>query len=341
LVDFPDENRPALEGHMGLATFTKRLAAICAMGALGMSAAAAQDYPKRTVQIIVPYAAGGTTDILARTVGQKLSMLLGQPFLIINKPGAGGSVGTEFSAKQPADGYTLVMAVESSHAVHPNVYEQRRYDPVKDFAPISNLANVPNVLVVTSEFPAKDIVGLIAELKAKPGVYNFGSSGIGGLSHLNGELFQSLTKTKMEHVPFRGLGPALTELISGRIAIVLDNIPSSAPFIEGGQIRALAVAAPARLKMLPDVPTYAEAGLPDMNNQSWFGIAAPAGTPPEIIAKLNESVRAALADPGVVTAIEKLGAFPAPMSSEEFGQLIVDQDKAWKKIVEDIGFKKM
>lgn len=314
----------------------------CAILALtiGPAAALSEPYPSRPVQIIVPYAAGGTTDILARIAGQALTELLGKSFVIVNKPGAGGSLGSEFAAKQPADGYTLVMVVESSHAVNPNVYEQRRYDPVKDFSPISNIADFPNVLVVNKDFSAKTLPDLIAELKKNPDKHTFGSSGAGGLSHLNGALFQHLTKTKMEHIPFRGLGPALTELVAGRITVVLDNIPSS-PFIEGGQFRPLAVAAKQRLKMLPDVPTYAELGIPAMNNPSWFGIGAPAGTPAPIIAKLNEAMQKALKDPKVIEAIEKLGAIPAPTSSGDFGKLISQQNDAWKKIVSDIGFLKL
>lgn len=321
----------------------RKILGACATLTLLVGPATAQSdvYPSRPVQIIVPYAAGGTTDILARIAGQKLTELLGKSFLIVNKPGAGGSLGSEFAAKQPADGYTLVMAVESSHAVNPNVYEQRRYDPVKDFAPISNIADVPNVLVVNKDFSAKTLPELIAELQKNPTQHTFGSSGAGGLSHLNGALFQYLTKTKMEHVPFRGLGPALTELVAGRITVVLDNIPSSTSFIEGGQLRPLAVAAKQRLKLLPDVPTYAELNIPAMNNPSWFGIAAPAGTPAPIIAKLNAALRTALTDPKVIELIEKLGAIPAPTSSEEFGSLIVQQNEVWKKIVSDIGFQKL
>ncbi|MGM4963043.1 Bug family tripartite tricarboxylate transporter substrate binding protein [Tardiphaga sp. 1201_B9_N1_1] len=321
----------------------ENLSRALAVLALSIVPVAAQSdlYPSRPVQIIVPYAAGGTTDILARIAGQKLTELLGKSFLIVNKPGAGGSLGSEFAAKQPADGYTLVMAVESSHAVNPNVYEQRRYDPVKDFAPITNIADVPNVLVVNKDFVAKTLPELIAELQKNPAQHTFGSSGAGGLSHLNGVLFQYLTKTKMEHIPFRGLGPALTELVAGRITVVLDNIPSSTPFIEGGQLRPLAVAAKQRLKMLPDVPTYAELGIRAMNNPSWFGIAAPAGTPAPVIAKLNETLQTALRDPKVIESIEKLGAIPAPSSPVEFGNLIAQQNEAWRKIVSDIGFQKL
>jgi tripartite-type tricarboxylate transporter receptor subunit TctC len=315
--------------------------ALLALSPPAAMAAGPDDYPQRPVQVVVPYAPGGTTDIIARIVAQKLSSVLGQPFIVLNKPGAGGAVGSEFAAKQPADGYTLVMAVESSHAVNPNVYKEKRYDPVKDFAPISNLADVPNVLVVNPSLPAKDFAAFLAEVKANPGKYNFGSSGYGGLSHMNGELFMSVTGAKLQHIPYKGLGPALSDLMTGEISVVFDNIPSSAPFIAAGKIRPLAVAAPKRLAILPDVPTYKELGLEAMNNPSWFGIAAPAGTPAPIIEKLNAAIRTALADPEVAAAIEKQGAFPAWTTPQAFADLIARQNTSWAKIVEAIKFEKL
>lgn len=303
--------------------------------------AQAQAYPDKPVKLIVPYAPGGTTDLLARIIGNRLGALLKQPFVIENRPGAGGAVGSAFAAKQPADGYTLVMVVESSHAVNPNVYAKTAYDPVKDFAPISNIADVPNVLVVNPSFPASDLQGLVKELKANPEKYSFGSSGNGGLSHINGELFQHVTGTRMLHVPYKGLGPALSDLMSGQVNMVFDNIPSSAGLIQGGQIRPLAVASKQRLKLLPQVPTYAEAGLPAMNNASWFGLGAPAGTPVEILDTLNAAVRQALADPEVATAIEKQGAIPSPMSRADFSRLVASQNELWRKVIQDIRFDKL
>ena len=301
----------------------------------------AQAYPDKPVKLIVPYAPGGTTDLLARIIGNRLGALLKQPFVVENRPGAGGAVGSAFAAKQPADGYTLVMVVESSHAVNPNVYAKTAYDPVKDFAPISNIADVPNVLVVNPGFPASDLQGLVKELKANPEKYSFGSSGNGGLSHINGELFQHVTGTRMLHVPYKGLGPALSDLMSGQVNVVFDNIPSSVGLVQGGQIRPLAVASKLRLKLLPQVPTYAEAGLPAMNNASWFGLGAPAGTPPKILDTLNAAVRQALADPEVVAAIEKQGAIPSPMSRADFAGLVASQNEFWKKIIQDIRFEKL
>ncbi|MGV2908617.1 Bug family tripartite tricarboxylate transporter substrate binding protein [Achromobacter sp. AGC25] len=311
------------------------------LACLVMPGAAAADYPDKPIRLVVPYAVGGTTDIIARVVGNKLGMQLGQSVIIENKPGAGGSIGSAYAAKQPADGYTLVMAVESSHAVNPNVYAKSAYDPVRDFAPISNLADVPNVLVVNPALPAQDMAAFLKLLKADPNKYAFGSSGNGGLSHMNGELFMKTTGTRMLHVPYKGLGPALNDLVAGQVQVVFDNIPSSYPLIQGQRIRPLAVAARQRLKVLPDVPTYAEAGLPAMNNPSWFGLAAPAGTPVPVLDKLNAAVRQALADPATIAAIEKQGAVPSPMSRDEFGALIAQSYRHWKTVVEDIKFEKM
>ncbi len=315
------------------------VAALCAC--LAAPAMAAAEYPDRPIRLVVPYAVGGTTDIIARVVGNKLGERLGQSVIIENRPGAGGNIGSAYAAKQPADGYTLVMAVESSHAVNPNVYARSSYDPVKDFAPISNLADVPNVLVVNPTLPARDLASFLQLLKANPDKYAFGSSGNGGLSHMNGELFLKTTGTRMLHVPYKGLGPALNDLVAGQVQVVFDNIPSSYPLIQGERLRPLAVAAKQRLKVLPDVPTYAEAGLPAMNNPSWFGLAAPAGVPESVLDKLNQAVRAALADPDTIAAIERQGAVPSPMSREEFGALIAKSNQHWQSVVADIKFEKM
>lgn len=311
------------------------------LASLALPGMAAAEYPDKPIRLVVPYAVGGTTDIIARVVGNKLGMQLGQSVIIENKPGAGGSIGSAYAAKQPPDGYTLVMAVESSHAVNPNVYAKSAYDPVRDFAPISNLADVPNVLVVNPALPAQDLAAFLKLLKADPNKYAFGSSGNGGLSHMNGELFMKTTGTRMLHVPYKGLGPALNDLVAGQVQVVFDNIPSSYPLIQGQRIRPLVVAAKQRLKVLPDVPTYAEAGLPAMNNPSWFGLAAPAGTPAPVLDKLNAAVRQALADPATIDAIEKQGAVPSPMSRDEFGALIAQSYGHWKTVVEDIKFEKM
>lgn len=312
-----------------------------AVAAASLSPARADTYPSKPVRLVVPYAPGGTTDLLARIIAQRLQVELKQPFVVDNRPGAGGSVGSAYASKQPADGYTLVMVVESSHAVNPNVYEKTMYDPVKDFAPISNIADVPNVLVVNPRFPAQDVKGLVAQLKANPKKFSFGSSGNGGLSHLNGEIFKHVTGTEMAHIPYKGLGPALTDLIGGQVDVVFDNIPSSAGMLQAGQTKALAVASKSRLKILPQVPTYAELGLPALNTPSWFGIGAPAGTPAPVLDLLNKAVRSALANPEVIAAIEKQGAIPSATSRAEFSTLIVKENARWKSVVTDIKFEKM
>lgn len=317
------------------------IALTCVALSLPAITAQAGEFPDKPIRLIVPYAVGGTTDIIARVVGIKLGAVLGQPIVIENKPGAGGNIGSAYAARQTPDGYTLVMAVESSHAVNPNVYAQSAYDPIKDFSPISNLADVPNVLVINPALPVKDMQSFLTLLKAQPDKLAFGSSGNGGLSHMNGEMFLKVTDTKMLHVPYKGLGPALNDLVAGQVQVVFDNIPSSNPLIQGQRIRPLAVAAKSRLKVLPDVPTYAEVGLPAMNNPSWFGLAAPAGVPDAVLDKLNAAVAQALADPATIDAIEKQGAVPAPTTRQAFAQLMQQSYDNWKQIVADIKFEKM
>lgn len=305
------------------------------------AAVMAAGYPDRPIKLIVPYATGGTTDLVARIVASKLGEALGQPVVVMNRPGAGGALGSAFAAKEPADGYTLVMAVESSHAVNPNVRKDSMYHPIKDFAPISNLANVLGVLDVSSSSDIKSFKDLIEKLKARPGAYAFGSSGGGGYSHLFGELFMSVTNTKLLHVPYKGLGPAVVDLLAGQIQVVFDNLPSSAALIQGGKIRALAVAAPSRVKNMPDVPTYAEVGFPQLNTPSWFGLAAPAGVPEDILEKLNQGVKTVLSNPKVIASIEQQGAAPAYTSRKEFAEIIKRSNEVWKKVVEDINFEKL
>ena len=310
-------------------------------GATLNALASPQAYPSKPVKLIVPYAPGGTTDLLARIMATKLSTILGQPVVIDNRPGAGGSVGSAAAAKQPADGYTLVMVVESSHAVNPNVYAKSPYDPVKDFAPIGNIADVPNVLVTSPALGAESVQSLVKTLKEQPGKFSYGSSGNGGLSHINGELFKHVTSTDMLHVPYKGLGPALSDLLAGQINVVFDNIPSSMELIQAKRVKPLAVAAKSRLKLLPQVPTYAETGLPAMNNPSWFGLGAPASTPIDILDQLNRALNQALSDPQVISAIEKQGAVPSPTPRKEFASFVAAENLRWAKIVADLRFEKM
>jgi len=322
-------------------TFRGAAATAAALALCAASATARAAYPDHPVTLIVPYAPGGTTDLMARVVAPKLGELLGQTVVVVNKPGAGGAVGSGYAARERPDGYTLVMAVESSHAVNPSVHAKPQYDPVKDFAPISNLANVLGVLDVPGDSDIKTFDQLIARLKANPDHYSFGSSGSGGYSHLFGELFLSSTGTKMLHVPYKGLGPALVGLMADQVQVVFDNLPSSAGFLASGKLRALAVASPKRIESMPDVPTYAEAGYPQLNTPSWFGLAAPAGTPDAVLDQLNQAVKQTLADPKVAADIERLGAVPDYTSREQFAGMIKRSNAVWQKVVNDIGFEKL
>lgn len=315
-----------------------------AAAALMFSAACASAnaaYPDRSLTLVVPYAPGGTTDLMARIVAAKLGDVLGQTVVVVNKPGAGGAVGSGYAARERPDGYTLVMAVESSHAVNPSVHAKPPYDPIKDFAPISNLANVLGVLDVPADSDIKSFDQLVTELKAHPDRYSFGSSGSGGYSHLFGELFLSATDTKMLHVPYKGLGPALVGLMAGQVQVVFDNLPSSAGFLKGGKLRALAVASPERIKSMPDVPTYAEVGYPQLNTPSWFGLAAPAGTPDAVLDTLNQAVKQVLSDPKVIQDIERQGAVPNYTSREQFAAMIKRSNGVWQEVVNNIGFEKL
>lgn len=318
-------------------------AASVAMGAALATAAPAAlaAYPERPVQLIVPYAPGGATDLIARIVAPRLGDALGQPVVIINRPGAGGAIGSVSAAREKPDGYTIVMAVESSHAVNPSVQSKPAYDPVKDFAPISNLANVLGVLDINGKSHITTFQQLVDELKADPDKFTFGSSGNGGYSHLFGERFKSATKTDMLHVPYKGLGPALTDLLAGQIDVVFDNLPSSAGHIESGGLRALAVAAPERVPQFPDVPTYAEVGYPELNTPSWYGLAAPAGVPEDVLETLNQAVKKALEDPEVVKQFEQQGAVPQYTSREEFAKIIRESNERWQQVVADINFEKL
>ena len=321
----------------------RHYAAAATMG-IGLALAAGPalaDYPERPIQLIVPYAPGGATDVMARIVAPRLGEALGQTVVIINRPGAGGAIGSLSASREKPDGYTIVMAVESSHAVNPSVQANPAYDPVTDFAPISNLANVLGVLDVNANSPIKSFEQLVEELKADPEKYTFGSSGNGGYSHLFGERFKSATQTNMLHVPYKGLGPALTDLMAGQIDVVFDNLPSSAGHIQSGTLRGLAVAAPERVAQFPDIPTYAEVGYPELNTPSWYGLAAPAGVPDDILDILNEGVRKALADPEVIEQLERQGAIPDYTPREEFARMIKETNERWQQVVTDINFEKL
>ena len=315
--------------------------ALCLSAVPMAHAAGAASYPERPVRLIVPYAVGGATDVIGRVMARYLGEALGQSVVVENKPGAGGSTGSQFASKQPADGYTLVMMVESSHAVNPNVYAKPAYDPVKDFTPITNIANVPGVMVVNVTSSYQKAQDVIDAAKKAPGKLNYGSSGNGGLSHLSGALFGASTNTQITHVPYKGLGPALNDLMAGQIDVVFDNMPSSGGLIAGKQLRPLAVSSPKRLASLPDVPTYAEVGLKPMNDMSWYGLGAPAGLDAAILAKLSDAAKRALQNPELVKTIEQQGALVDFQTPQQFRATVERSNQAWAKLIQDIRFDKL
>jgi tripartite-type tricarboxylate transporter receptor subunit TctC len=315
----------------------KALAILIATIAVLVPFVASGAYPERPVTIVVPFPAGGTTDILARIVGAQLEKRLHQAFVIENRPGAGGNIGTARVAKAAPDGYTLVMGTVGTHAINMALYKDTGYDNIKDFAPISRVANVPNVLEAGAMQPYKSVKELIAFAKAHPGDVTFASSGNGTSIHLAGELFKTMTGVDMRHVPFKGSAPAIAAMLGGHVNIMFDNLPSSFAQIKSGGLRALAVTSATRSAALPDVPTLAESGLTGYEATSWFGLLAPAGTPPAIIKQLDEQVIAILADPAVKAQLDEQGAVPHPETPEEFGRFIRAETTKWAKTVKDSG----
>jgi len=283
--------------------------------------ALAQAYPSRPIRLIVPFAAGGTTDIVARIVGDKLGRELGQPVIIENRGGGGGMIGADAVAKSAPDGYILGVATVSTLATVPATTAKMPYDPGKDFTHIINLVNVPNVMTINPKVPAKDMKEFIALLKKNPGKYSFASSGTGGISHLDGELFKVLTGTYMIHIPYKGSGPALNDTIAGQVEAEFDNLPSSLPFIKAGKLRALGLQSDKRADSLPDLPTFAELGLKEANNMAWYGLVGPAGLPKDIVAKLNSAANKALADPDVKRHLADGGSIVDGGTPEHFVQV--------------------
>jgi tripartite-type tricarboxylate transporter receptor subunit TctC len=296
------------------------------------AAAQGATYPTKPVRLVVPFPASGTTDILARAVAQKLSETWGQQVIVDNRPGAGGNIGSELVAKAPPDGYTLLMGTVGTHAINPSLYAKMPYDHVKDFTPVILVAGVPNVLVVNPSLPVNSVQQLIAYGKANPNKLNFASSGNGTSIHLSGELFRTMTGVQMTHVPYKGSAPALTDLIGGQVQLMFDNLPSSLQFIKAGKLRALAVTSAARSQALPDVPTLAESGLPGFEASSWFGVLAPAGTPADIVAKVNSAVAAWLASPAAKEQLAAQGAIAAGGPPDAFAKHIADESAKWAKV---------
>lgn len=289
-----------------------------------VGATQAAQYPTRVINLVVPFAAGGTTDIIGRIVADELGRELGQPVVVENRGGAGGSIGTAYVAGAKADGYTLGIATVSTHGINPAVYVKLPFDAQKDFQPITNLAAVPNVMVVNPNVPATDMQAFLELAKSKPGQFTYASAGNGSVSHMMGELFKSTAEVDMLHVPYRGVGPALTDTLAGQVNVLYDNLPSSLPQIKSGGLVALAVASPERSAAAPDIPTFAEVGLEALNTPSWFGLIAPAGIPDDVLTTLNASTVKILNSERVRQKLADLGAEPIADTPEQFAQTIAD-----------------
>jgi tripartite-type tricarboxylate transporter receptor subunit TctC len=301
------------------------------------SLAVAQAWPSKPIKWVVPFAPGGTTDILARTVGEKLGAALGQPVIVENRPGAGGGVGADFVAKSPPDGYTLVGGTISTHAINASLYKSLPYDPVRDFVPITLIARLPNLLVVNPSVPAKNVAELVALMKANPGKYTFASSGNGTSQHLSGELFKSIAGVDMQHVPYKGSPPALQDVVGGQVTMTFDNITTALPLAKAGNLRALAVTTAQRSAVAPEIPTMAEAGLAGYEIGSWQGVFAPAGTPPEIVRRLNTEIVRILKSPEIHDKLIALGAEPVGNSVDEFTAMVRSEVAKWGDVVKRSG----
>lgn len=307
--------------------------------ALALLGAARADYPERVVKIIVPFPAGGTTDLLARLVAERLDKRLGKPFIVENRGGASGSIGTQAVATSDPDGYTLVMATINTHGINSAVFRSLPYDPVRDFAPITVVASTPNVLMVNPALGVSDLAGLLKMAKEQPGKIDFGSTSLGGSPHMSGELLKTMAGVNLNHVPYRGGGPMLNDLIAGHIKVGFDNLPSAIGQIRGGTVKALAVTTAQRFPSLPDVPTIAESGVPGYEVSAWFGLLAPAKTPPPIVEKLQREIAGILTEPEMKTKLLELGGVPGGMSPTAFGEIVRKEVAKWPEVVAKTGVK--
>jgi tripartite-type tricarboxylate transporter receptor subunit TctC len=314
------------------------LATLAVAGAFVVAASAqAQDFPTKPINLVVPFAAGGSTDLVGRVIAEGMSAQLGQQVLVVNQAGAGGVLGATAVADAAPDGYTILMGTIATHALSASLYATPPFDPSADFAPISLLVTVPNVLLVNPEFPANTVEELIAKLKAEPEAHAYASSGNGTPLHLSGELFKSMAGVDMVHVPYQGSGPALVDALSGAVPIIFDNLPSATEHMKAGTLRPLAVTTLERAASFPDVPTMDEAGVPGYETNTWNALFAPAGTPPEVVARLNEAAVAVVNDPAVKERLAGVGAVVVGSTSEELAAHVASEVARWKPVIEAAG----